>query len=710
MAQYELNVLDYWLIVKKRKGTILLSAGLVVAFTLGLTQYLKPAPIYEASTRVKFERSSTFTSLLLESIAAQGSFDLNTEMEVIRSFPVVEQVAKELKVIKSESPQGEARSSEYLGAIYGLQQMIKTSVEGASNIIRITATADTAGMAQRLANAVAEAYRAENIRTRNKTVSESRQFVEEQLAAHEADLKRAEEALRDFKEREGQVFLNEEAKAALESFTRLEAEYDKIVRLRDETVKQVDILRRPSAGRPAERIFTDEPTALLSVLNARRADLLQERDTLLINYTPDHLLVRELDRKIRNVKEEMIRELESKLKSFTGREAALREQIDTYRKRYFNFPKAAIQLSRLERDVTVSADLYAKLKVKHQELLIKNSERIEEVSIIEPAILPTAAINQPNSGMNVLVAVIMGVFLGVVLAFARESFDTSIGTIEGVEEFLQVPVLGVIPRFNEKEQLEAAAMELPPNTKPETIALFSKLVCLYDEKSVLSEGFRSLRTNIQFASAERQAKTFLFTSAGLGEGKTTTIVNLALTMAQDGKRVLLVDADLRRPFVHTRLGLERSPGLSEVLIGGVPWREALRTVTDLMIGLLGVDRIVNTPGIDLLNVMTSGHIPHNPAEYINSAKFLEVIKEMREEYDVVLFDTPPILPIADAVMMSAKVDGVILVYQVGRIGRSALKRAKFLVDHAQGRVLGTVLTNVRAEITPEYGYYRYEYR
>jgi len=312
--------------------------------------------------------------------------------------------------------------------------------------------------------------------------------------------------------------------------------------------------------------------------------------------------------------------------------------------------------------------------------------------------------------MNFIVAVIMGGFLGVVLAFARESFDTSIGTIEGVEEFMQVPVLGVIPRFNEKEQLEAAAMELPPNTKPETISLFSKLVCLYDEKSVISEGFRSLRTNIQFASSERQAKTFLFTSAGLGEGKTTTIVNLALTMAQDGKRVLLVDADLRRPFVHARLGLERTPGLAEVLIGGLPWRDAVRTVTDLMIGLLGVDRIVNTPGIDLLNVMTSGNLPHSPAEFINSPKFLEIIREMREEYDVVLFDTPPILPIADAVMMSSKVDGVILVYQVGRIGRSALKRAKFLVDHAQGKVLGMVLTNVRAEITPEYGYYRYEYR
>lgn len=710
MAQYELNVLDYWLIIRKRKGTILLSAGLVVAFTLALTQYMQPVPIYEASVRVKFERTTTFANVLLESIGAQGSLDLNTEIEVIRSFPVVEQAAKDLKLITSDHPPNQARSSEYLGTIYALQQTIKTSIEGASNIIRISTKADTADMAQRLANAVAEAYRAENVRTRNKAVADSRRFVEEQLVMHEVSLKQAEEALRDFKEREGQVFLNEEAKAALESFTRLEADYDRILRMQDETVKQIDVLLQPSAGRAVERIFTDEPTALLSVLNARLTDRLQERDNLLINYTKEHLLVRELDRKIKNVKDEIVRELQSKLKALSGREATLREQIDTYRERYFNFPKAAIQLSRLERDVTVSADLYAKLKVKHQELMIKNAERIEEVSIIEPAILPTAPTNLPNNQMNFIVAVIMGGFLGVVLAFARESFDTSIGTIEGVEEFLQVPVLGVIPRFNEKEQLEAAAMELPPDTRPDTIALFAKLVCLYDEKSVISEGFRSLRTNIQFASREGQAKTFLFTSAGLGEGKTTTIVNLALTMAQDGKRVLLVDADLRRPFVHARLGLERSPGLSEVLVGGLPWREAVKTVTDLMIGLMGVDRIVNTPGIDLLNVMTSGSIPHNPAEFINSPKFVDVIHQMREEYDVVLFDTPPILPIADAVMMSSKVDGVVLVYQVGRIGRSALKRAKFLVDHAQGKVLGTVLTNVRAEITPEYGYYRYEYR
>jgi polysaccharide biosynthesis transport protein len=304
----------------------------------------------------------------------------------------------------------------------------------------------------------------------------------------------------------------------------------------------------------------------------------------------------------------------------------------------------------------------------------------------------------------------MGLFLGIMLAFMRESFDTSIGTIEGVEEYLKVPVLGVIPRFEEAELKEAAAKELGPEVPADTLDVFSKLVCLYDPKSVLSEGFRSLRTNIQFATMEKDVKSMLFTSAGLGEGKTTTIINLAITMAQDGKRVLLVDADLRRPLVHARLGLPREPGLSDALLGERRWNDSVRTVTDLMLGTLGIDRVIHTPGLDNLNVLTSGVTPQNPAEFLNSAKVADLLAEMKKEYDMVLFDTPPILPIADAVMMSSRVDGVVLVYQVGRIGRNALRRAKFLLDHAQAKVLGIVLTNVRAEITPEYGYYRYEYR
>ncbi|HZS11896.1 MAG TPA: polysaccharide biosynthesis tyrosine autokinase, partial [Nitrospirales bacterium] len=382
---------------------------------------------------------------------------------------------------------------------------------------------------------------------------------------------------------------------------------------------------------------------------------------------------------------------------------------DLYRDRYFSFPRAAIDLSRLEREVKVNADLYAQLKSKHQELMIKSAEQISEVTILEPAVAPHVAINAPNTLVNVVVGSLMGIFLGFVVAFMRESFDTSIATIEGVEEFLKVPVLGVIPRFDEKEQLVIAAKELPPDISKETLNVFAKLITLYDPKSVLSEGFRSLRTNIQFASTDRNIKSMLFTSAGLGEGKTTTVVNLAITLAQDGKHVLLIDGDLRRPIIHHRFGLQRDPGLSEVLVG-MPWRDAVRSVTDLILGTLGVDRVLQTPGLDNLSVLTSGAIPPNPSEFLSSPRLKEILAEMHEKFDIILLDTPPILPIGDAIQLANLADAAVIVYQVGRISRNALKRAKFLLDHAQAKVLGLVLTDVRPEFTPEYTYYRYDYK
>jgi capsular exopolysaccharide synthesis family protein len=209
---------------------------------------------------------------------------------------------------------------------------------------------------------------------------------------------------------------------------------------------------------------------------------------------------------------------------------------------------------------------------------------------------------------------------------------------------------------------------------------------------------------------DRRIKSLLFTSAGLGEGKSTTVINLAITLAQEGQRVLLVDADLRRPIVHKRLGLPREPGLVEALQGSVSWQEAVRTATDLMIGSLGVDRVLKSPGLDNLHILSSGSAAHNPSECMSLAKLKPLLAEMQEVYDIVLFDTPPILPVTDAVAMSSRIDGTVLVYQVGRIGRNALKRAKFLLDHAQANIMGVVLTNVKAEISTEATFYRYEYR
>ncbi len=712
MAQYELNVIDYWLIIKKRKYLILLAAGLVVLFTFLFSELFKPSPLYEASARVKFDRTSTVAQQLIETMSFSNANDLNSQTEFIRGFPVMERVAVELGRVPDNVVPEEKRSATYLNTVYNLGQEIQTQREGDTNIIRITATSDQPEMAEKTANSVANAYRLENIMTRNRLVMESRRFVEEQLAGLERQLNTAEEALRVFREREGQVFLSEEARAALETFTRLEEQYNDVARKRAEGERQISVLSRSDAviGNQTSRIFTEEPYALLTILNQRLLDLIQERNTLLINYTMDHPQVREQQQKVDNVKAEMILELQAKLKTMQDREATLMDQRDRYRNRYLKFPRATIEMSRLERDVKINADLLATLKGKLQELQIKSAERIEEVTIIAPAIIPGGPINAPNTVLNLMVGSLMGVFLGIVIAFARESFDTSIGTIEGIEEFLKVPVLGVIPQFDGKEMEEAARAALPVDASALAVENFSKLICLIDPKSVLSESLRSLRTNIQFACMDRKVKSILFTSAGLGEGKSTCVTNLAITLAQEGQRVLLVDADLRRPIVHQRLGLERGPGLADALVGSTSWRNHVRSTTDLMLGLMGADRVMSTPGLDNLHILTSGSEIGNPNEFLNMNKIKTLVGEMNEEYDLVLFDTPPILPVTDAVAFSSRVDGTILVYQVGRIGRNALKRAKFLLDHAQANVMGIVLTNVKSEVASDCGVYRYEYR
>lgn len=427
----------------------------------------------------------------------------------------------------------------------------------------------------------------------------------------------------------------------------------------------------------------------------------------MINYTPTHPQVVELDAKILSVKQEMIKELEAKLRTMTDRENAIKESIGRFKERYITLPKAALELASLEREVKVNGDLYANLKQKHQEFLIRGAERIEEVSIIEPAVTPGSPKNAPNATINLMLSSLIGVLLGFVLAFVRESMDTSIGTIEGVEEFLKVPVLGVIPREDRNAIEQAMKKVFPETLDSESVELLSRLSPLFDLKGVVAEGYRSLKVNLQFACVDRTVKSLAFASAGLGEGKTTTVINLAITIAQDGRRVLVVDADLRKPAVHSRLGLKREPGLSDVLVGAAQWQDVVQTAPDLMLGKLGFDQILSAPGVDNLSIITSGHLPPNPSEFFNSQRIVDLIAACEEHYDLVMFDSPPILPVADAVLIGPKVDGVVLVYQVGKIGRTPLQRAKTLLENAQAHIVGVVLSNVSAEFSPDYHQYQY---
>jgi succinoglycan biosynthesis transport protein ExoP len=210
-------------------------------------------------------------------------------------------------------------------------------------------------------------------------------------------------------------------------------------------------------------------------------------------------------------------------------------------------------------------------------------------------------------------------------------------------------------------------------------------------------------------AAEKKLRSIMITSSSPNEGKSMTSINLAITLAQNGKRVLLMDGDFRSPVLHHYFGLEKEPGLSNVILGNTPWQEAVKGLVDIMIGKFSVDDVTGIPGLDNINVLTSGLPLTQPVEFLNSIRMTHLIKEVSENYDLVILDAPPVLPVADAIVLGSKVDGVFLVYEVGKVGRSSLKRAKSMLENVGAKVFGVILNNLRPESSPDFyqGAYRY---
>ena len=337
-----------------------------------------------------------------------------------------------------------------------------------------------------------------------------------------------------------------------------------------------------------------------------------------------------------------------------------------------------------------------------------NAQEIEEIIILDPAPIPQQPTQAIADVLKAIISVLLGLFFGIIAAFLRESIDSPMGKPQEIEEQLAVPLLGVVPAFNEKALKTAARQQLGIGETEERIGIFSKLFCLLDPQSKLAETIRTIRSNLQFACVDREVKTILMTNLGLANGRVSTssgsatLVNLALLLAEDGKRVLLVDANIRNPVIHTSLGLARESGLTDALAEGADWREYVRTATDLMMGPLGIERVLRTPELDLFDVLTAGTPSANPSKMLQSERLGELNGSMRDNYDYVLLDAAPILSVADSLVLGSKVDGVVLLCQDQRTSTAVWQRTKGLLAQARAVLLGVVLTNAKAEVLRDY--------
>jgi polysaccharide biosynthesis transport protein len=709
MAQYEMNLRDYWMIVRRRRWIIVISTLAVIALSFWLAQ--QKVQVFQATSAVKFEQSASLSGLLVEVLSYSGGDNIETQAALIRSYTILEEVARRLGAVPSGKDALPRDSKAYRSAVEDVGGKLRTTRVGATSIIEITATSTVPREAADLANVVADVYRDQNRTQRNARIVEARKYIDAQLREIEQRLKRSEDDMWAFRDDNQVVSPGAESSVLVSLFTQIRLDIERARQQRTELESAQARLLAAERAPSAERIVIDSGNAAIAKLQGMQVDLLLERSNLGLELTDRHPRVQAIDDRLREVRREMRREVAAHIAHLKTREGLLQEQLQSVYQRNRAVPAVELGLARLQREQKSNDDLAALLKAKRQEALIKEAEVIEEVAIIRPAIEPDTPVSAQTFN-TVVVGAFLGLVLGLVLAFIQETLDTSIGTIEDVETYLDVPVLGVVPHIDTRANMERLVAQRPALAEMDADALASHalLITHFDPKSPVAEAYRTLRTKIQFARLERMAKTIVVTSPTLQEGKTTTIVNLALTMAQNGQKTLLLGSNLRRPSIYRFFGIEREPGLSDILIGNAEWRDCIRTVADILMGRFEMEDIMASPGLDNLHIIEAGPIPANPSELLSTPAMGQFLRAVREEYDVILIDTPPVLPVTDSTVVASQVDAVVLVYQAGKVGRLVLKRAKIHLESARARVLGVVLNDVQTEVAGyQYAHYYTHY-
>jgi len=342
-------------------------------------------------------------------------------------------------------------------------------------------------------------------------------------------------------------------------------------------------------------------------------------------------------------------------------------------------PPNQTEVARLESTVAQYQTSYSDLLKSYENLRSLEAQMADSLYVAEPADLPKSPV-RPQTSTNTLLAAVVGAMLAVGVVFLIEYLDDTVKSPEDAEA-LGIVSIGNVGRISLKDATD-------------------KLVVAHDPRSPISEGFRSMRTNIQFASIDRPIRVLLVTSSGPGEGKSTVAANLATALAQSGQKVALIDADLRRPSVHREFGLTNSFGLTDVLLQG---------------GKM-LDHALQSTGIENLQVMVSGPVPPNPAELLGSERIAAVLDQLKTKVDWIILDTPPCMVVTDAAVLAKRADGVLVVARVGSTRRDALKEAVESLEHIGAKVLGVIMNQISAQRTSYYyNYYsryysnRYEY-
>tara|TARA_Y100000780_G_scaffold178563_1_gene163863 strand:- start:1273 stop:3441 length:2169 start_codon:yes stop_codon:yes gene_type:complete len=665
----KLHILDYWRIIRVRLVTILL-VFLLTAVTTTVVTFFIPKT-YMSLSRISIEKDTSDIAPLLGMQSGPTAFDpyfIQTEFEKIQSQMVLDKVVAKCSLTEEWKLPDDIMARKLLKKAIDVRQFRNTS------IIELRAYDRDKNLAQQIAQSLAEEYQTHRTDAQQKRVQKGIDVLEDELKSYKeeiGDMQANVDKLR--------VDLGISDAAGDESYSIIEPE---IVRRYESGLIDargvhtsmstlLDGLKLQSLGELRDSISTAYPDAQLDVLIRE----LHTGQQTLANHSIDlgelhprikglEKVVATLEQQIDNRIQGVLAGLELKVRSASAQVVQLQRDVTDAKKResdmrkkgrdYFDAKRALANKTRIRDTI-----LFRVMQEKVDLALPKEST----VEITDEAEVPKTAI-RPNIPLNIALGVVVGLILGVGLAFFIEYLDTSVKTIDDVERALGAAVLGVIPQ---------------------------NVGSLLDEgdESPHAEAYRVLRTNILFAGRKDESQTtFSVVSGGAGEGKTTTMFNLAVVFAQMGDRILIVDSDLRRPSMHRYMNVSNNIGLTNYLLGQVT-----------------IDEVIQTTELPSLHFIPSGKLPSSSMGILSSAKMKEFVAEMKSRYDYVFLDAPPIMGVSDASVLASMVDMCVLVVQYRKYPQMMTQRAKEMVTKVGGELVGVVLNNINISQDSYYYYY-----
>ncbi len=708
--RYELDVRDYIRIIRRHQWKILIITSAVTLISFTVTLLTKPRPIYQATASVTIDKKKSKSTSIFGGLSRPDYSILESEAQLIKSFPIVFPAAKDVGIIPANlSIDDLQKDKAILNSLLAFQEQIFIEQQGDTNIIDITVEYTDPELAKNVANAIALQYKRQNFAKNVKQAKTTREFIETRLNIARETLEKSEEELRNFQENNDVVALDSQLSILLDNRTDAEGDLSDLDNKIDQMKLMADHFRKENKNY-TEIIVDIRPGAFsghFEGLMTKLVDAISKKSLLLTLYTESNPQVIAIQHEITISVNSIQGHLESSLQILANERKVLVKRLDKTNSDLDIIPENNLAFSRLERRVLANNEIVALLDQRYQEALIREADQEEEVRIVRPALLPQTQINPPKVSLKTTLGFAIGLMLSLTFAFFYENFDTSFDTIDDLESIIKIPVIGVIPFLNLKELLSTLGHDDAPKNLTAEDPL-SRLIMHYFPKKPVAESFRSLRTNVVFEASQSKAKIISVTSSLPSEGKSTVSANLALSFAQGGKRVLLLDLDLRKSTLHQLFGVEKTPGLVDMVLESIEPSVALRDITDIIMGDIGMDLIAQTPGWDNFDFIPTGsNARGSETEILNSNKLKELIKKWRDEYDYVVIDLPPVLVASDALILSPLVDKMLLVYKVGEVARGSLLRTKALVDGVKASVMGIILNGLKQEMSTDFGQYQY---